>query len=88
MNPQADVNRLPHPETIDVGRSDLHEVLDFRPNEGIISLHEQRGVIVSAAAMPGFSSVPIVVIRLDSVGQSAGQRPRLRSDVQRRELTV
>jgi DNA-binding NtrC family response regulator len=34
-------------------RKDLHlaEVLDFRPDQGIIRLHEQRVVILSAAAM-------------------------------------
>ena len=34
-------------------RSDLHlaELLDFRPDQGIIRLHEQRVVILSAAAM-------------------------------------
>jgi hypothetical protein len=31
--------------------SDLAEVLDFRPDQGIIRLHEQRVVILSAAAM-------------------------------------
>ena len=35
------------------GRKDLHlaELLDFRPDKGIIRLHEQRVVILSAAAM-------------------------------------
>jgi DNA-binding NtrC family response regulator len=35
------------------GRKDLHlaELLDFRPDQGIIRLHEQRVVILSAAAM-------------------------------------
>ncbi len=34
-------------------RKDLHlaQLLDFRPDEGIIRLHEQRVVILSAAAM-------------------------------------
>src|ERR671910_3411404 len=34
-------------------RRDLHlaELLDFRPDQGIIRLHEQRVVILSAAAM-------------------------------------
>ena len=34
-------------------RKDLHlaELLDFRPDQGIIRLHEQRVVILSAAAM-------------------------------------
>src|SRR4026209_14019 len=51
MNPQADVKKLPHPETIDLERLDLREVPDFRPDQGIIRLHEQRVVILSAAAM-------------------------------------
>jgi DNA-binding NtrC family response regulator len=36
-----------------VARTDLHlaELLDFRPDQGIIRLHEQRVVILSAAAM-------------------------------------
>ena len=29
----------------------LAELLDFRPHEGVIRLHEQRVVILSAAAM-------------------------------------
>ena len=34
-------------------RKDLHlaELLDFRPDQGIIRLHDQRVVILSAAAM-------------------------------------
>jgi DNA-binding NtrC family response regulator len=51
MNAQADVKRPPNPETIDLERLDLREVLDFRPDQGIIRLHEQRVVILSAAAM-------------------------------------
>ena len=37
----------------DPSHRDLHlaELLDFRPDQGIIRLHEQRVVIVSAAAM-------------------------------------
>src|SRR5574338_1602559 len=35
-----------HPEHLH-----LAELLDFRPNQGIIRLHEQRVVILSAAAM-------------------------------------
>src|SRR5687767_7305323 len=36
-----------------VERRDLHlaEILDFRPDQGIIRLHEQRVVLLSAAAM-------------------------------------
>jgi DNA-binding NtrC family response regulator len=35
---------------LDLERLDLAEVLDFRPDQGIIRLHEQRVVILSAAA--------------------------------------
>jgi DNA-binding NtrC family response regulator len=51
MDRQADVKRQPDSQTIDLERLDLREVLDFRPEEGIIRLHEQRVVILSAAAM-------------------------------------
>ena len=50
MPPQADVKKLQQPETIDSERMDLREVLDFRPDQGIIRLQEQRVVILSAAA--------------------------------------
>ena len=36
---------------MDDRRLQLAELLDFRPDEGIIRLHEQRVVILSAAAM-------------------------------------
>ena len=45
------MKRGPHPDAIEVDRSDLREVLDFRPDQGIIRLHEQRVVILSAAAL-------------------------------------
>jgi DNA-binding NtrC family response regulator len=51
MNPQADVKRLPHPEPMDLEHLNLASLLDFRPDQGIIRLHEQRVVILSAAAM-------------------------------------
>ena len=51
MGPQVDVKRLPHAEPMDLQHLDLAEVLDFRPDQGIIRLHEQRVVILSAAAM-------------------------------------
>jgi DNA-binding NtrC family response regulator len=51
MDPQADVKRLPNSQAMDLERLDLREVLDFRPDQGIIRLHEQRVVILSAAAM-------------------------------------
>ena len=44
----------PQPRRDDTSdRQDLHlaELLDFRPDQGIIRLHEQRVVILSAAAM-------------------------------------
>ena len=50
-DPQANVKRPPHAEPIALEHLDLAEVLDFRPDQGIIRLHEQRVVILSAAAM-------------------------------------
>src|SRR5918993_5748586 len=46
VKPQSRRNGIPNPP-------DLHlaELLDFRPDKGIIRLHEQRVVILSAAAM-------------------------------------
>ncbi len=38
-------------EHMDDRRLELAELLDFRPDEGVIRLHEQRVVILSAAAM-------------------------------------
>ncbi len=40
-----------HSQTMDLERLSLEEVLDFRPDQGIIRLHEQRVLILSAAAM-------------------------------------
>lgn len=51
MDPQADVKRLPHSEPMDVEHLNLAALLDFRPDQGIIRLHEQRVVILSAAAL-------------------------------------
>ena len=51
MDSQADVTRLPHSEPTDFERLNLASLLDFRPDQGIIRLHEQRVVILSAAAM-------------------------------------
>jgi DNA-binding NtrC family response regulator len=45
------VKRLPHSPTTDLEHLDVTEVLDCRPDRGIIQLHEQRVVILSAAAM-------------------------------------
>ena len=43
----------PHSRSIEPKVKPLHlaELLDFRPDQGIIRLHEQRVVILSAAAM-------------------------------------
>ncbi len=45
------MKRLPHPQTTGREHLNLTEVLDCRPDRGIIQLHEQRVVILSAAAM-------------------------------------
>jgi DNA-binding NtrC family response regulator len=42
---------MAHDDPIDLERLHLAEVLDFHPAQGIIRLHEQRVVILSAAAM-------------------------------------
>jgi DNA-binding NtrC family response regulator len=41
----------PPPEPVTVEHHDLTELVDFRPDQGIIQLHEQRVVLLSAAAM-------------------------------------
>ena len=51
----------------------LSELLDFRPDQGIIRLHEQRVVILSAAAM-GLMRKELV----DTLGQDAARRVLLR----------
>src|SRR5688500_10992569 len=48
---RADVKRLPQAEPSELAHLNLAEILDFRPDQGIIRLHEQRVVILSAAAM-------------------------------------
>src|SRR4029078_13456448 len=56
-------------------RPDLHlaELLDFRPDQGIIRLHEQRVVILSAAAM-GLMRKELV----DTLGPETARRVLLR----------
>src|SRR4029078_8209849 len=56
-------------------RPDLHlaELLDFRPDQGIIRLHEQRVVILSAAAM-GLMRKELV----DTLGPETARRVVLR----------
>jgi DNA-binding NtrC family response regulator len=39
------------PQTVSLEHHDLVELVDFRPDHGIIRLHEQRMVLLSAAAM-------------------------------------
>ena len=57
------------------GRPRLHlaELLDFRPDQGVIRLHEQRVVILSAAAM-GLMRKELV----DTLGQDTARRVLLR----------
>ncbi len=51
MDQQATVKtRRTFPPGIDLEHLHLAEILDFRPNQGMIRLHEQRVVIMSAAA--------------------------------------
>ena len=45
------MKRPPHSEPMDFEHLNLAALLDFRPDQGIIRLHEQRVVILSAAAM-------------------------------------
>ena len=56
-------------------RKDLHlaELLDFRPDQGIIRLHEQRVVILSAAAM-GLLRKELI----DTLGVEAARRVAIR----------
>ena len=56
-------------------RKDLHlsEVLDFRPDQGIIRLHDQRVVILSAAAM-GLLRKELI----DTLGLEAARRVAIR----------
>jgi DNA-binding NtrC family response regulator len=67
---KADTRRAPPP-----ARQDLHlaELLDFRPDQGIIRLHEQRVVILSAAAM-GLMRKELV----DTLGLETARRVLLR----------
>ena len=60
---------------VDPERRDPHlaELLDFRPDQGIIRLHEQRVVILSAAAM-GLMRKELV----DTLGAEAARRVLLR----------
>ena len=62
-----------HSQTMDLEHLNLEEVLDFRPDLGIIRLHEQRVVILSAAAM-GLLRKELI----DTLGLDAARRVMLR----------
>ena len=66
-------------------RKDLHlaELLDFRPDQGIIRLHEQRVVILSAAAMGLLRKELVDTLGLDTARRLADSI-RLRRWVSRR----
>ncbi len=65
--------RSPHSGTTGLELVDLAEVLDFRPDQGIIRLHEQRVVILSAAAL-GLLRKEL----LDTLGEETVRRLMLR----------
>lgn len=73
MEAQADVKRVPESDPIADQRFDLGQVLDFRPDLGIIRLHEQRVVILSAAAM-GLIRKELI----DTIGAEATRRVMFR----------
>ena len=73
MRLQADVKRAAKPEPIVHEKFELGQVLDFRPDLGIIRLHEQRVVILSAAAM-GLIRKELI----DTVGAEITRRLMLR----------
>ncbi len=72
MAGQADVKRSPS-EPMDLAHLNLASVLDFRPDQGVIRLHEQRVVIVSAAAM-GLLKKELI----DTLGMETTRRLMLR----------
>src|SRR5688572_11789382 len=73
MGTQADVKRAPKSAPITEPQFDLGQVLDFRPDLGIIRLHEQRVVILSAAAM-GLIRKELI----DTIGSDVTRRIMLR----------
>src|SRR5688500_10836683 len=58
---------------LDLENLRLAEVLDFRPDEGIIRLHEQRVVILSAVALGLFRKELV-----DALGYETARRLMLR----------
>jgi DNA-binding NtrC family response regulator/predicted hydrocarbon binding protein len=73
MGTQAHVKRAIKPDPIADEKFALGQVLDFRPDLGIIRLHEQRVVILSAAAM-GLIRKELI----DTVGAEIARRLMLR----------
>jgi DNA-binding NtrC family response regulator len=67
------VTRQPDFEKLDSKDAHLTEILDFAPDEGVIRLHEQRVVILSAAAL-GMLRKELV----DTLGAEAARRLFLR----------
>jgi DNA-binding NtrC family response regulator/predicted hydrocarbon binding protein len=60
------VNKQPDGSSTQLEHLDLAEVFDFRPDLGIIRFHEQRVVILSAAAMGLLSKALIETLGLDA----------------------
>ena len=58
---------------MDLEHTHLSELLDFRPKQGLIRLHEQRVVILSAAAM-GLMRKELI----DTLGSEIARRLMLR----------
>ena len=67
------MKRVDLPHALDLKHLRLEEVLDFTPAEGIIRLHEQRVVILSAAAM-GLLKKELI----DTLGTDTARRLMLR----------
>ena len=60
------MDRKPSASLDDVEPHHLTELLDIRPNQGIIRLHEQRVVLLSAAAMGLFRKELIDTLGLET----------------------
>lgn len=58
--------RHPLPDPLELAHLHIAELLDFTPNRGIIRLHEQRVVILSAAAMGLMRKELIDILGLDT----------------------
>jgi len=70
---ECGMKRVDLPHALDLKHLRLEEVLDFTPAEGIIRLHEQRVVILSAAAM-GLLKKELI----DTLGTDTARRLMLR----------